>query len=71
MEHVECEYCGKTLPEKEATFSEITGIYACPQCAEKHLVKCERCGDVIDRDCAYLYVSGGYLCECCHDDLFG
>ena len=69
METVECEYCGKTLPKDKATFCEIEGFYACPDCADEHLVNCERCGTLIDRKDAYRSYNG-YLCECCHDDLF-
>ena len=70
METVECEYCGKTLPKDEATHYEAADIYACHDCADEHLVECERCGAKIDRDDAYRGFDG-YLCECCHDDLFG
>ena len=70
METVKCEYCGKELPKDQATFCEDSGIYACPDCAEENLVTCERCGMLIDRDDAYRGF-GGYLCEYCHDDLFG
>ena len=70
METIECEYCGRTLPISEATFCESVGIYACPECAHKELVTCERCGDVIDRHIAHLGFSG-YLCDICYDDLFG
>ena len=69
-EFVKCEFCGKELPKSEATFCESAGIYACPECADEELVTCERCGDVIYRDCAY-HGYHGYLCEICHDDLFG
>ena len=70
METVTCEYCGKTLPKDKAVYCEDSGIYACPDCAEEHLVTCERCGALIDRDGAYSGYDG-YLCEYCHDDLFG
>ena len=70
METVQCEYCGKTLPKWQAEYSEDADIYACPDCADEHLVTCERCGALIDRDNAYRGFDG-YLCECCHDDLFG
>ena len=70
METIECEYCGRTLPKSEAIFCESAGVYVCPECAEKELVTCERCGDVIDRDSAYQGFHG-YLCDICHDDLFG
>ena len=72
METVECEYCGKTLPKSEATFCENGGFYACPDCADENLVTCERCGMLIDQGSAYSGLSeDGYLCECCHGDLFG
>jgi len=70
METVECNYCGKTLPKSEATFCECDGTYACPDCAEENLVTCERCGEILDRSCAYKGLHG-HLCEYCHDDLFG
>ena len=70
MDTVVCVYCGKTLPKNEATYCEDAGFYACPDCADKYLVECERCGTLIDRDNAYR-VNDGYLCECCYDDLFG
>lgn len=70
METVICNFCGKELPKSEATYCESAGIYACPECADEELVTCERCGDVIYRDNAYEGFSG-YLCEICHDDLFG
>jgi ribosomal protein S26 len=70
METVICEYCGKEVPKDEATFCEGAGFYACPDCADEYLVTCERCGDVIVRGEAYSGFDG-YLCECCHDDLFG
>ena len=70
METIECEYCGRTLPISEATYYEDAGVYVCPECAHKELVTCERCGDIIDRDNAYQGFSG-YLCDICHDDLFG
>lgn len=69
METIVCEYCGRTLPRSEATYCESADVYVCPQCAEKELVTCERCGDVIARDSAYQGFDS-YLCECCHDDLF-
>ena len=70
METVKCEYCGKTLPKEEAVYCEDSDIYACPDCADEHLTECERCGALIDRDDAYEGFDG-YLCEYCHDDLFG
>ena len=70
METVTCEYCGKTLPKSEAIEGEYFNIYACPDCAKEHLVYCERCGEVMDRENANNGF-GGYLCEYCHDDLFG
>ena len=70
METVKCEYCGKTLPKEEAVYCEDSDIYACTECADEHFTECERCGAVIDRDDAYQGFDG-YLCECCHDDLFG
>ena len=70
METVQCEYCGRTLPKSEATYCESADVYVCPECAEKELVTCERCGDIISRDDAHRGYDG-YLCECCHDDLFG
>ena len=69
METVSCEYCGKEVPKNEATFYEDAGTYFCPDCAEKYLTHCERCGNVIAREDAYRGFDG-YLCECCHDDLF-
>ena len=70
METVTCEYCGKTLPKTEAHYYEDGGYYVCPDCFETEFVTCERCGDSIPRDDAYKGFDG-YLCECCHDDLFG
>ena len=70
METVNCEYCGRTLPRSEATYCESADVYVCPECAEKELVTCERCDDLIHIDEAYRGYDG-YLCECCHDDLFG
>ena len=69
MDTVTCEYCGKTLPKVDAKCTD-EGTYACPECAVKNLVKCERCGAIIDYGNAYRGFDG-YLCECCHDDLFG
>jgi len=37
---------------------------------EDDFVTCERCGDRIPRDEAYRGYDG-YLCDCCHGDLFG
>jgi len=70
METVKCDYCGKTLPKDEATYCEYNDTYACPDCADENLVTCERCGETIDRESAYNGF-GGYLCDICHDDLFG
>ena len=70
METVTCEYCGKSLPKDEAVYCEDSEIYACPDCADEHLVKCERCGAVIEIYDAHRGFNG-YLCEHCHDDLFG
>lgn len=70
METVKCDYCGKTLPKDEATYCEYNDTYACHDCADENLVTCERCGETIDRESAYNGF-GGYLCDICHDDLFG
>lgn len=70
METVICEYCGKELPKDEAVYIESADIYLCPDCAEDETVTCERCGERILRDDAYKGFDG-YLCEYCHDDLFG
>ena len=70
METVICEYCGKELPKDEAVYVESADIYFCPDCADDELVTCERCGEKITRDDAY-HTAYGWLCEYCHDDLFG
>ena len=70
MDTVKCEFCGETLPKDEAVYCEDSENYACPECADEYLVTCERCGALIDRDNAYRGYDG-YLCEYCHDDLFG
>lgn len=70
METVICEYCGKSLPKSEAVYIESAEIYLCPECAEDETVVCERCGERILRDDAYRGLDG-YLCEYCHDELFG
>ena len=70
METVKCEYCGKNLPKEDAVFFENEGIYVCKDCVDEHFVECDRCGDIIHRDEAHKGFDG-YLCECCHDDLFG
>ena len=69
METVICEYCGKEVLKNEATEVAVN-IYVCPDCAEKHLVYCERCGEAMDREDANSGF-GGYLCDSCYDDLFG
>ena len=68
METVTCEYCGKTLPREKAFL--YGDVFVCPDCRSEFFVRCERCDDLIHIDDAYrgLY---GYLCEYCHDDLFG
>ena len=70
MERVFCEYCGRSVSKADATYYESAGVYVCPDCAEKELTKCERCGEVISYDDSYPGFDG-HLCECCHDDLFG
>lgn len=70
METVKCEYCGKNLPKEDAVFFENEGIYVCKDCVDEHFVECDRCGELIDADMA-SQTSYGYLCDCCHDDLFG
>ena len=70
METVTCEYCGKTLPKNEAVYDEDGGFYVCKSCWQNEYVHCERCGQRIPRDNA-LQGFSGYLCDCCHDDLFG
>ena len=70
METVTCEFCGKELPKSEAMYYEAADVYVCPDCWEDEFVECERCGERISRDDAYRGFDG-YLCECCHDDLFG
>ena len=70
METVKCDFCGKTINKEEAVYCEDYDCYACPDCAEEHLTRCERCGTLIPIDDAYRGFDG-YLCECCHDDLFG
>ena len=70
METVICECCGKELPKEEACYIEGGGYYVCPECRENEFTVCDRCGDIIERDSAYQGFDG-YLCECCHDDLFG
>ena len=40
------------------------------ECYKNKCVKCSRCGDIIFYYDAYQGFDG-YLCECCHDDLFG
>ena len=70
MERVFCEYCGRSVSKADATYYESAGIYACPDCAEECLTTCERCGDIVSYDDAYRGFDG-YLCDCCHGDLFG
>lgn len=70
MERVFCEYCGRTVSKADATYYESAGVYVCPDCAEKELTKCARCGEVISYEDSYPGPDGR-LCECCHDDLFG
>jgi ribosomal protein S26 len=69
MEKVYCEYCGKTLPKSKAHYYEDGGYWVCDNCWENEFVTCERCGERIPYDDAYNGIYG-YLCECCHDDLF-
>lgn len=68
METVKCEYCGKTMPKDKA--NEYCGVYVCDDCLSEFFVRCERCDDLVHIDDAYS-THYGYLCDCCHDDLFG
>ena len=70
MNTIKCEICGKEIPSGEAIYYEAGDYFVCKECWEDEFVECERCGDIILRDDAFQGFDG-YLCECCHDDLFG
>ena len=70
METIKCEICGKTLTAADNHYYDEGGYYVCDDCWESEFVECERCGDRILRDDAHSGLDG-YLCEYCHDDLFG
>lgn len=70
MNTIKCEICGKEIPSGEAIYYEAGDYFVCDKCWEDEFVECERCGDIILRDEAHKGFDG-YLCECCHDDLFG
>ena len=70
MNTIKCEICGKEIPSGEAIYYEAGDYFVCEECWEDKFVECERCGNIIPRDDAYSGYDG-YLCECCHDDLFG
>ena len=70
MEAITCELCGKTLTAADNHYYDDGGYYVCDDCWKSKFVECERCGDHILIDDAYRYADG-YLCEYCHDDLFG
>ena len=70
MNTKKCEICGKEIPSGEAIYYEAGDYFVCKECWKDEFVECERCGDIISRDEAHRGFDG-YLCECCHDDLFG
>jgi hypothetical protein len=70
METIKCELCGKTLTAANNHYYDDGGYYVCDDCWESMFVDCERCDAHILIDDAYRG-NDGYLCECCHDDLFG
>ena len=70
METIKCELCGKTLTAADNHYYDDGGYYVCDDCWESKFVDCERCDAHILIDDAYSGYDG-YLCECCHDDLFG
>ena len=69
MNTIKCEICGKEVPKDEAVYIEAGDYLVCKECWEDKFVECERCGDIIPREEAHKGFYG-YLCECCHDDLF-
>ena len=70
METIKCELCGKTLTAADNHYYDDGGYYVCDDCWESEFVDCERCDAHIHIDDAHRGYDG-YLCECCHDDLFG
>ena len=71
METIKCEICGKEIPKEGAyQVGEDSGVFVCEECYKNKCVKCSRCGEIIFYYDAYQGFDG-YLCECCHDDLFG
>lgn len=64
---MKCDVCGREVPQEELV--EYGGEYYCEECADKHLTKCERCGEIVSYEDAHGCYDG-HLCECCYDDLF-
>ena len=70
METITCEICGAEIDRDNAHYYEDGGYYVCPKCHDEHFVTCERCGAKIPLDDSRTGTNG-YLCEYCHDELYG